>query len=242
MRREYHKWFSPRLNRDMELLVFGHSGAPVLVFPTREGRFFDYENWRLVDAVSDRIERGDLQLFCLDSIDSEALYCRNCPPQSRIARHNQYEKYVLEEVTPLVRSKSPSSELTAHGCSIGAYHAVNLAARHPRLFNRVVAFSGRYDLTRGFGDFPDLFSGYYDEDIYFHTPAHFIPNLSDQHTLDGLRRIDFTLIVGAEDPFYPSNAALSEALREKGVSHGLHVWEGEAHRAYHWRRMARQYL
>jgi esterase/lipase superfamily enzyme len=47
VKREYHKWFSPSLGRDMELLVFGHTGARVLVFPTREGRFYDYENWDL---------------------------------------------------------------------------------------------------------------------------------------------------------------------------------------------------
>jgi len=29
MNREYHKWYSSRLGRDMELLVFGHGGLPV---------------------------------------------------------------------------------------------------------------------------------------------------------------------------------------------------------------------
>ena len=72
MVREYHKWFSPALGRDMELLVFGHAGAPVLVFPTREGRFFDYENWGLVGAATEHIESGRLRLFCVDSVDAEA--------------------------------------------------------------------------------------------------------------------------------------------------------------------------
>jgi esterase/lipase superfamily enzyme len=35
MNREYHRWYSHRLGRDMELLIFGHAGAKVLVFPTR---------------------------------------------------------------------------------------------------------------------------------------------------------------------------------------------------------------
>ncbi len=34
MNREYLRWFSPSLQRDMEMLVFGHAGARVLVFPT----------------------------------------------------------------------------------------------------------------------------------------------------------------------------------------------------------------
>ena len=51
MNREYHKWHSPALGRDMELLVFGHAGTPYLVFPTSMGRFFDYENRGMIDAV-----------------------------------------------------------------------------------------------------------------------------------------------------------------------------------------------
>lgn len=38
MNREYHKWYSDRLGREMEMLVFGYSGLPVLVFPTSGGR------------------------------------------------------------------------------------------------------------------------------------------------------------------------------------------------------------
>jgi esterase/lipase superfamily enzyme len=34
MNREYYKWYSPCLHRDMELLVFGHAGARALVFST----------------------------------------------------------------------------------------------------------------------------------------------------------------------------------------------------------------
>ena len=34
VQREYHKWHSPALNREIELLSYGHAGARVLVFPT----------------------------------------------------------------------------------------------------------------------------------------------------------------------------------------------------------------
>lgn len=74
MNREYHRWYSHRLGRDMELLVFGHAGAKVLVFPTRDGRFYEYENLRLVESLRPKIEAGQLQLFCLDSIDWETFY------------------------------------------------------------------------------------------------------------------------------------------------------------------------
>ena len=119
---------------------------------------------------------------------------------------------------------------------------MNLALRHPSLFSKVVALSGRYDLTRPVGAFGDLFGGYYDEDVYFITPNHFLPNLNDPGLLDRIRRIDITLAVGEQDPFQESNRALSQALAEKGISHRLAIWPGEAHRARYWREMAARYL
>ena len=58
MNREYHKWYSLSLGRDMELLLFGHAGRPVIVFPTSMGRFFDYENRNMIGIVGDQYERG----------------------------------------------------------------------------------------------------------------------------------------------------------------------------------------
>ena len=70
MKREYVKWYSPCLQREMELLVFGDAGSPVLFFPTRMGRFYDYENWGLIKALEEKIVSGKNQLYCLDSIDA----------------------------------------------------------------------------------------------------------------------------------------------------------------------------
>lgn len=43
MNREFHRWHSPSLGRDMDLLVFGHAGARAIVFPTSMGRFFEWK-------------------------------------------------------------------------------------------------------------------------------------------------------------------------------------------------------
>ncbi len=226
----------------MELLAFGHAGAKVLVFPTRQGRFYDYENWGLVHALRHSIDEGHIRVYCVDAVDSESLYCSSAPPQVRVDRHRQYESYILEEVVPFMLSENGVPSLVVHGCSIGAYHAMNIALRHPSLFCKVVALSGRYDLTRPFGPFPDLFNGHYDQDIYFHTPNHFVPNLDDPRFLDPIRRMDITLAVGEHDPFHESNRILSQALAGKDVPHRLAVWPGEAHRARYWRQMVPHYL
>lgn len=242
MKRLYHQWTSKSLGRKMEILVFGDQGARVLVFPPRVGKFYDYENKGMVEALSESIERGHVQLFCLDSVDDESFYCNWKSPRSRIERHLEYERYVLDEVVPFSNDINPNSCLVAHGCSLGAFHAVNLALRHPACFNRLIAFSGRYDLTASLPDFYDLFEGYYDLDVYYNTPSHFVPNLSDEDLLGAMRRMEIILTIGDEDPFLENNRALSLALTEKKVNHSLHVWSGRAHRFQAWRQMVHWYL
>ena len=87
--REYHRWYSQRLNREMELLVHGHAGAPVLVFPTSQGRFFEYEDRGMVATLGDFLENGWFQLYCVDSVDAESFYNWWTHPVNRIQRHLQ---------------------------------------------------------------------------------------------------------------------------------------------------------
>lgn len=242
MKREYHRWFSPQLGRDMELLVFGHAGAKVLAFPTRDGRFFEYENLGVVSALADKIKAGHIQLFCVDSIDHESFYCFWCRPGDRIRRHMQFEDYILREVFPFMSAMNDHPCTISYGASLGAFHAANIAFRHPHLFQKLSAFSGRYDLTLNVEVFRDLFDGYYDENIYFNNPSHFLSNLNCEQRLGHLRAMDIVLTIGREDPFLENNHQLSRILSEKGVRHELHVWDGRAHRASAWRKMAPLYI
>src|ERR1700742_2610439 len=157
MNREYHKWYSEPLGREMELLVFGHTGDPVLFFPTRTAHFYDYEDWQVIEAMRRKIEAGQIQVYCVDSIDKESFYSKQLPPAQRIPRHLLYEQYILEEVMFLIQQKNPHPTIVAAGCSLGAYHACNLAFKHPQLFHKMVGLSGRYDLTISMEHFEDLF-------------------------------------------------------------------------------------
>src|SRR5438046_5550642 len=107
MNREYLKGYSRELNREMEMLVFGHAGTPVLVFPTSMGKFFEYEDRGMVTELSEKLETGVMQLYCVDSVDEEALYNNNVHPRVRIARHIQYEDYIKHEVLALIEKKNP---------------------------------------------------------------------------------------------------------------------------------------
>jgi len=240
--REYHMWHSPALGREMELLVFGSGGPRMLVFPSRKERFYEFENHGMVHSLRQRIEAGELQLICVDGIDEESLYCFDKPPEQRIERHLQFERYVLDEVLPFSRKKNPRTPLMAHGCSLGAYHAVAIALRHPEHFSRVLAFSGRYDLTLHTAHYHSLFHGFYSDALREIIPNHFVPLLTDRKRLKAIRGIQFTFVIGDEDPFYENNIELTRTLTEKKIPNDLHTWCGNAHRFRYWRQMIRIYL
>jgi esterase/lipase superfamily enzyme len=242
MNREYHTWFSPSLQRDMELLVFGHAGEPVLFFPTRTARFYDYEDWLVIEALRRKIEAGNLQVYCLDSIDKESFYAKDIPPADRIARHLQYEQYVLKEVLDLVRKRTSYRTFVAAGCSLGAYHAANIAFKYPALFHKMVGLSGRYDLTTSMKYFDDLFEGYRDENVYYNMPGLYIPNLRDEYFISLMKKMEIIFVVGENDVFLENNQLISNALWEKGIWNALHLWDGESHKARYWRHMVQLYL
>ncbi len=242
MRRDYRRWYSPRLQRDMELLVFGHAGAKVLMFPTRDGQFWEYEALNIVGRLAHKVNAGHLQLYCIEGLARESFYDKRRHPAERLRRHAALEDYILHEVLPLMAWNNPHDCTMAMGCSLGAFQAASLALRHPHLFRKLVAFSGRYDLTMKVESFDDLLDGYYGEDVYFHTPTHFLPQLACAWRLENLRRLDIVLAVGKADPFIDNNRHLSRLLDEKNVRHQLHVWDGRAHRAGAWRDMAALYV
>ena len=168
MTRDHHKWFSRSLNRDMELLVFGHAGPPVIVFPTSMGAFFEYEDRGMITALADKLEHGKLRLFCLSSVDSESWYCKKIHPRHRVERHLHYEDYVLNEVVPLVKHLTRQDAIGVTGCSFGAYHAMALALRNPYTFTWCVTMGGAFDVSQ-------FLDGYFDEDCYFLNPPSFLP-------------------------------------------------------------------
>lgn len=235
MKRSYHRWFSPSLGRDMELLVFGHAGARVLAFPPSKHPFYDWENRGLVAALAWHVENGHLQLVCVDQVDLEGWYGWWRHPSQRARRQQQYDRYLADEVVPFTRGINANPYLICAGPSFGAYHAVNFALRHPGLVSRVLGMSGIYDITR----FTD---GYYDEAVYFHNPVDYLANEHDAGRLDAMRRLDIILAVGRDDPLRGCNERLSTLLWSKNVWHALRVWDGFAHDWPVWGKMLRLYI
>ncbi|MFQ5435900.1 MAG: esterase family protein [Anaerolineae bacterium] len=235
MNREYHQWYSPSLNRHMEMLIFGHAGARVLVFPTSKGRFFEWEDRGMTETLRQHLEKGWLQLYCVDSVDAESWYAHWKHPGERAWRQVQYENYLLQEVLPLSLQKNPNPFLITIGASFGAYHAVNFGLRHPELTGRAIGMSGVYDISR-------WTNGFNDDHIYFNNPVAYIANEDDPGRIQALKGLDLILAVGEDDGLRASSEKLSGLLWEKEVGNALRIWNGWAHDWPWWKQMILQYI
>jgi esterase/lipase superfamily enzyme len=220
----------------MESLVFGHAGPPVIVFPTSMGRFYDYEDRGMIAAVGHKYENGELQAFCVDSVDSESWYNKNAHPHDRVVRHAAYDQYIQHEVVPDIRARNSHPGLGVTGCSFGGYHSVAFATRHPELVTDCVSMGGAFDIKQ-------FLDGYYDEDCYFMNPPDFVPNLPDGPVLDALRRMRIVLATGEADICLGDNRRFSHILDRRGIPHWLDVWgNGTGHDWPWWREMAAKFL
>jgi esterase/lipase superfamily enzyme len=236
MTRDYARWWSHQLSRDMELLAFGHAGWPMIVFPTSMGSFYEYEERGMVRAVADKIHAGQLQLFCVTTVDTESFYGRRLHPRQRIDRYLAWERYLVEDVVGFVRQRTGAATMGVTGCSFGAYHAFTMALRHPDVFTSCVTMGGAFGLRR-------FLDGYHDTDAYLLSAPDFLPGLADPWFLDRIRANKWVLVTGEHDICRGHTEEAAGLLAARGVPHSLHVWGfGSLHDWPEWTRMAAAYL
>jgi len=219
----------------MELLIFGHAGARVLVFPSSLGKFYEWEDRGMVAQVAQHLEEGWIQMFCVDSVDSESWYARWKYPGDRAWRHVQYDNYLYYEVLPLTRQVNTNPFMITTGASFGAYHAVNFAFRHPHSVGRTIGLSGIYSIDR-------WTDGHSDDNVYFNNPMAYIPNEQEPNRISALQQMDIVLVTGADDPNRSGTEEMSAVLWDKGIGNALRIWDGWAHDWPWWRQMFSHYI
>jgi esterase/lipase superfamily enzyme len=219
----------------MELVVLGHAGARVLVFPTSQGRFFEWEDGGMGNALGEHLSKGWVQLFCVDSVDAESWYAKWKQPGDRAWRQELYDRYLLNEVLPFSRHRNPNPFLIATGASFGAYQAVNFAFRHPDQVSRVIGMSGLYNIK-------EMTGGYSDDNVYAHDPSHYMIHRNDPAWYDAMTRMDIIVAIGRDDPHFADNLHLSGVLWERGIWHAFRTWDGWGHDWPWWSRMIQLYI
>lgn len=234
MHRSITSWFSPSLQKEMPIVTYGTYGFALLLIPTAGADYLEYERFQLIDYLTPYINAGKVKIFSIDSINKESWMNNDMPGEHKAIRHNQYNHYVYNEVIPFIKNTTSwDTPIITCGASLGALHSMNLFLKRPDLINGVIAMSGVYDLT-------EYTKGFYDEQVYFNSPIHYIPNLADHHVLQQIRSSrHIHILTGCGDHEAPEEAErFAGVLFDKGIDYELSVWGSEwSHDWPTWRAM-----
>lgn len=234
MRREISKWFSPVLNKEMEIVAYGDYGFALLLFPTAAADYLEYERFLLIDHIKPYIEAGKCKVYSINSINSESWLNDEMHPKDKAIRHQQFNEYVVNEVVPFIHNDCNGKvDIITSGASLGALHSANTFFRRPDLFHGTIAMSGSYDLD-------DYSKGYTDENTYFNSPVAYLSNLTDENILNEMRKSNHIHILTGQGNYENPKASvtLSEILNSKEVPNELELWGQDVpHDWPTWRKM-----
>lgn len=239
MQRELTSWYSPSLGREMPIVTYGHYGFALLLVPTAAADYLEYERFQLIDTLKPWIEGGKVKVFSVNSMNTESWMNNDMLGEHKAIRHNQFNEYIFNEVIPFIRnSTSQDTQIIVSGASFGALHSMNLFLKRPDLINGVLAMSGVYDLT-------EYTKGFYDEQVYYNSPMHYMPNLNDHTILEQIRRSNHIHIFSGsgayEDP--SSSGRFAKILYDKGINYELDIWGEEwPHDWNTWRNLMPHYM
>jgi esterase/lipase superfamily enzyme len=239
MERKITQWYSERLHKEMPIATYGYYGFALLMIPTAAADFLEYERFQLIDSLKPFIEAGKVKVFSINSINTESWMNDAMEPRHKAMRHQQYNSYVFEEVIPFIKMHtSADTPIIICGASFGALHSMNLFLKRPDLINGVIAMSGVYDLSY-------YTNSYFDDDVYFNSPQHYMPNLADHNQLEQIRRSNHIHIFSGSGDYEDPNAARSFAgiLYNKGINYELDIWGNEwRHDWSTWRHVLPHYI
>ena len=222
--------YSPSLNRDMNMMIYGSSGVPFLVFPTQDGMCQQWEDFSLVDHLGDFIGEGRIQLFVVDTVDRESWSDQSGNPDWRAERQEQYFHYITDQVVPLIRGRSSQLPMVT-GLSMGADHTAISFLRRPDLFAGMLALSGVYD-----ADY--FFDGFMNPTLYENSPERFLPNMPADHPyieLYNQKKIIFCVGQGAwEDDGVRTLRFLQSVFEQKGIHAWCDFWGYDVNHDWPW--------
>ncbi len=225
---------SSYLSKDMKISIYGHFGTILLLFPGTKDSVEENEEMGLIDSISQFIKSGRIKVYSVSSVNFESWLNYEIEPEKRSKRHYEYDRFLMEEVVRLIYEDSGGAvPIVTCGCAIGAFHAANSYFKRPDLFLGTIAMSGTYNIHHFSGD-------YFDENCYFNSPVHYLPNLTDNYWISFLQnRHHIYLLSGSGENEYPQNSIhLAEILKHKNIPYHLDIWGREfGHNFNTWNKM-----
>jgi esterase/lipase superfamily enzyme len=239
MERNLFGWYSPALNKEMPIVTYGYYGFALLLVPTAAADYLEYERFQLIDSLKPFIDGGKLKVYSINSINNESWLNNEMDGTQKAIRHQQFNDYVFNEVVPYIKTtSSQETPVYVSGASFGALHSANLFFHRPDLINGCIAMSGVYNLM-------EYTKGYYDENVYFNSPMHYMPNLTDHNILEQIRRSSHIHIFSGSGPYEDPNSSreFGSILYNKGIWYELDIWGQEwGHDWPTWRAVLPHYL
>ncbi len=222
----YH---SQVLSKQMPVAIYGHFGVPVMVFPTADQDFEEYERQGMIETLAPFIQQGMVKLFCVSAINRESWMNRKISPAERAYRQSLFDRHVTEELVPLIyhdcNGKLPIATV---GSSFGAYHAANTLIKHPDLFRWCIAMSGIYDVST-------YFDGHYDQNCLENNPCDYLARLQDSKHIQALNHCSINILCG-QGPWerVEWSRQLPQALARRGIDHNFDLWGHDVAHDWPW--------
>lgn len=240
MQVDYHSFYSSKLGREMEFKSYGHGGKPMVVFPSSGGRFYEYEDFQMIEACRDFIESGKIRVYTVDSIDNETWLNNEKYAEDIGSLHNIYDSYIVDELIPFIRHHNNYwGKMITTGCSMGGFHSLNFFFKHPDIFNTVIALSGIYDARFFVGENTDKF------DIYINSPIDYLTELDDSRYLDLYRESNIIICTGQgawEEDTIRDTKAIEYVLNFKNIPAWVDYWGYDVDHDWDWWRIQIRYF
>ena len=231
MQERHINFHSQILNRNIDLLVSGHYGYPMLMFPTSMGTFYQNKDMGLLDVVGGYVAAGKIKLYNVGSIDFDTFYAKHLNASDRIYNYNLYVWFLKNELIPAIQRECGVHRIGVAGCSFGGYHAANLAFRFPDLFDNMFSMSGAFNIKSFMGN-------YYDDNVYHNNPVDFMNNV------EGWKFNHINIVLGTSewDICRKDNLEMSQLLNAKGINHWYDQKGWAAHDWPLWKQMFGDYI
>jgi esterase/lipase superfamily enzyme len=231
MQEKHLKYYSNILGRDIDLLISGHYGYPILMFPTSMGNYLQNKDFGLNDAVGHLVDDGKIKLYNVDSIDFQSFYAKDLSPHDKIYNYELYTRFLKDELVPAIQKECGVHRIAVAGASFGGFHAANFAFKNPDLVAYMFSMGGAFNIN-------SFMKGYHDDNVYFNNPVAFMQNA------ESWKFNHMSIVLGTSDwdICRKDNVEMSQLLASKNINH----WYDEKKWANHdwpiWRQMFAEYV